>query len=352
MPIVGDRRLLKELEQDAGEHLDAMLRGIAEQFGNAIGGVSRPITDEELGARPDAMKHRYSMLPPNPASITEINKALENIGLLLGASKETVLDQAEAADDEHEFMDRIRSGEEFMFVTDHKQVYDIGITFGLPHMIEQRRQQRAEEAGEDRVPFDRMEHFLHIVVGRALGAMYIGNDNVIDDVLRKGGSVIKTLPSRGGQAIAESDGEPENHRLLRKVCNEIAKQAILTVADQDRGAGIHMALTGEVPKADGDGRLPIQTVSGSICELLVEVCESQHGVQVVPVAPDFPTDIFDPEEAGMVSYGRPRPIRTATQVHDLAEELVEMGNKQRRKAAEQHPHIERFGQEIYYQQPA
>jgi hypothetical protein len=335
--IVKEAALAVELTHTETPKVDAQFLAIAEDaaqrsgsFFSVVGGVAL-----EGETRPDSINHKMTLLPPNVYSTAELDEVLGYVDALLGAENTQML-TAKFSDyaQEHALFERIQNnaesaGEKFLIISNHLQLADQGFTMGLLH----------KAARMNNV--DRIENHLTVVVGRIIGYFQLGDKNVIDGILRKAGSVLKTFPAIGTSEAGELDDG--KLRLVRSICNHWTKQSLGELLDSNEGRIICMAPSGEQDK-EQDGSVLMSHFSGATADLIVEA--NNRGATIIPVFVDYAND------QSIVAFLDPIPPASITSREDcdsIGSEIAATGSLARGEMHHKHPDIARFGNKVIYQ---
>ena len=284
--------------------------------------------------RPDSIKHTpgHTLLPPNPYSNREMADTLGLIDLMLPGQVEDLMAVFSKEAQNLRLFERIEStpdshGGKFLIVSNHLDLPDQGFTMGFLHRV-------AAEQG-----FDRLEHHLIGVVGRLIGYFNLGQLNVVDGILRKVGSVLKTFPSSGSESMTED--EQEVLSLFRRVCNNQTKQVFAEVMDFRDGQIICMAPSGEEDKFDPSMDIVRMRAFGDgTNELIIEACDK--GAVIIPVFVDYGP------EASIVRFLGERTVASRDGCHDVGRDIAAVGTYARAEAKQNHPGVDRFNYPVTY----
>ncbi len=298
----------------------------------------RPIGQTALeGVRPDSVRHERTLLLPNPYSTKEKQEKLLYVDLLLGSSAESLQTTFSAYFEEHRIFERLMAGQKFVIPSNHLELADQGFTAGLVH-----------KAGEEK-GIDRLENHLVMVIGRLLGYYYLGKEgegaeNVIDDILRKVSSVLKTFPAGGSEALPE-DGDALS--IVRSICNSWTKHEHSQLLGSGDGFFILEALSGAQDRHNATrGVVEMREFHKGTCTMLIEACEK--GAELLPLFADYDLTIDAPTRHSMAHFLPPRTVGTIEECHQLGEDLAAAGSHTRGQASLEHPEIERFKIPIAY----
>lgn len=334
LPIQG--RLAFELSQEVSPHIDERMIAMAERATNTPGSFFQPLGREalKLTNRPDSIKHNMTVLPPNAYDSSEIDRTLEYLPLLLGEDLEYTKKQFDEFTESVDMFQRMRPtsdrrGDKFLFVSNHPQLANLGYEAGLLHLS-------AREQG-----IDRLEDHLVIMVGRLVGYFTFDNENVMDGILRKVGSVYKTFPSTGSESMSEDLRVLE---LYRRICNHRTKQAFSELLESRDGKVICIAPSGEEDKYDSvNNELVMRSFGKGTCEMMIDA--SQAGVIIVPVCMDF-----DPS-GSIVKFGEPIEPKTLVSIddcHDVGQAIAGISTLERGKRLAKDPDNRRFNTPVVY----
>lgn len=251
---VEEHRLHRELDSEISPHIDEIMLSMAHAVIERTGSdFFTPVTSDYLSALPrhDAVNHRLTYLPPNPASSKQLDGSLDLVDLLLGDTAEGALGKFNDFAENHSLFERIENGETFIFPSNHLELQDQGFTLGLFH------KSAREVAG-----MDRFEHFATIMVGRLLGyfKLTLTDQNVIDDVLRPAAGVLKTFPTDGGEAMQEDGAFPDLGN-FRKACNARATETFEDLTESHTGRAVILAGGGAQDGKDAEGNNVINRFS-------------------------------------------------------------------------------------------
>jgi len=282
--------------------------------------------------RPDAIRHTKTLLPPNPISGQEVTKTLSLVDMMLGEQVPEI--QSIFSDEirninlfEHMKATPEKAGGKFIIVSNHLQLSDQGFTLGFLHKV-------ALEHG-----IDRLEHHLTAVIGRAIGYFQFGELNAVDDILRKVGSVLKTFPSSGSEALTED--EQQSLMIFRGICNHFTKQAFSELITSRTGRIICMAPSGEQDKFNAEREVVTMSSFGKgTSELMIEACEQD--ALIIPVYVDYGND------ASIVKFLEPRSVSSIEDCHQVGQDIAATGTYARGEATGKYPQIKRFHYPVTY----
>ncbi|MEL7209370.1 MAG: hypothetical protein AAGK32_14235, partial [Actinomycetota bacterium] len=203
---------------DVQSHIDEQLYLLAEQVVATEAGALFETIDRSVidgSTTPDAIDHSAVLLPANPYTGAEQEEILGLLDVLHGDQVPVLSERFAEFCAEHDVFKRMRSGETFIFPSNHLELQDQGFTLGYLHKA-------AQQAG-----VDRLEHHITLMIGRLLGYLRLGDRNVIDDILRKVGGVLKTFPVSGSEVMDEglvTEDDLDNRlKIFRRSANERTK---------------------------------------------------------------------------------------------------------------------------------
>jgi hypothetical protein len=321
---------------DVQAHIDEQMYALAEQVVTTEAGALFDVIDREVMASrppPAAIDHGSVFLAPNPYSGTEQEEILGLLDLLHGeqvpALTEAFVEFARSQD----LFKRVRSGETFIFPSNHLELQDQGFTLGYLH--------RAAQA--DGV--DRLEHHITLMIGRLLGYLRLGERSVIDDILRKVGGVLKTFPVSGSEVIDE--GVVTEHdldrrlKIFRRTANERTRREFERLMGSRQGTIVLLAGGGSRDARDEGGDVFMHPFGKATRSMLANA--SRDGAWLVPLFVDYG------EQISLVEFAEPMRVRDPDAAHHLGEVIAAMGNRQRGMARLTHPGVERFAARIFYE---
>ncbi len=336
--VSGAGRIGVELSRHATPLID-------EQFMKIAGRVaaSSPLFDVidlsqlEQGNRPDAINHDLTLLGPNADNGDQIEQVLSYVDLLLGADTPELQKKFSEQLDEHEVLDRLapkkdQSGQKLIVVSNHLELSDQGFTLGL-------FQKAAREQG-----MDRFENHAVAVIGRAIGYLELkfSGENVIDGILRRAGSVLKTFPSEGTESLPDEERKLALYRIRK---NRDTKHKFGEMIHSHDGRVIFMAPSGEQDSLDADANtVTMRRFGRGTTEMILDA--SRAGAIVLPAFIDYGLN----STPSLVEFSEPRVVRKEADVHAIGEELASIGRKAREDAAILRPDVERFATSIVYGQ--
>ena len=323
---------------DVHHQIDRVLYDSAKKVGGVeLASIFNPISEERIAARPrmDAINHDKAFLGPNSLSTAEIETALALLGILHGEHEAgNIAVFAEFAEREKLF-ERLADGQSFILVGSHLEFQDVG--FNLGYLT-----RAAHQHG-----FDRLEGRITLMIGRLLGYLEVMGLNVIDDILRRASSVLKTFPVSGGEAINEGDitDEDLNRRMkaFRKKQNERTREEFMNLITSDHGHIVIEAGSGSRDAKDEHGHIVMEPFGHGTREDLYLAVRS--GAVVYPVFGDY----GDTEQPSVVEIGPAIDhLDSPEDAHSIGEMIAAMGNRARGAASERHPDVARFKIPIRY----
>ena len=321
---------------DVHTHIDEQLFALAEQVvASEAGALFETIDEEALGADvvPDAIDHDAVYLPPNPYTTAEQEEVLALLDLLHGEQVPALAECFAGFAREHDLFKRVQAGETFVFPSNHLELQDQGFTLGYLHRA-------AREAG-----VDRLENHVTLMIGRLLGYLRLGDRNVIDDILRKAGGVLKTFPVSGSELLDEGvvteDDLDHRLKLFRRSANDGTKRAFQRRVLTSQGALVLLAGGGSRDARDEAGDVYMHPFGKSTRAMLAEAC--RMGAWIVPTFVDYG------DEVSLVEFAEPTRVDDPNAVHHVGEVVAAMGNRQRGMARISHPEVERFAARIFYE---
>lgn len=329
-------RIAAELGNETTPLIDERFLSMAEratsQEGSFFNAIGRTALAEQ---RPDSVNHDLTLLPPNTLSDQETLGILGLVDLMLTAEQSgNLTEQFAAFTAEHQIFERIKAnpekpGDDFIVVSNHLQLPDQGFTMGLFHKA-------AREQG-----LDRLENYLTGVVGRLIGYYQLGDVNVVDGILRKAGSILKTFPSGGTEAMSEDE---QALSLFRAICNHRTKLAFAELLASREGRIVCMNPSGEEDKYNPTlNAIVMRRFGKGTCDMLVDA--SQSGATIVPLFADYGPD------DSIVSFLppiEPGAIQSREDCDLLGESIAATGTFERGRASLEKPDITRYKQKIVY----
>jgi len=331
--LVSAGSIAMELSKETTPKIDEQFLSIAERVASQEGALFRVIGKEALSSamRPDGIKHNLTYLKPNPASDQEVINTIGLEDLMLGDQIPELKSKFEEYINKHDILNNLmpskeKSGSKYLIVSNHLQLPDQGFTLGFFHKV-------AREQG-----IDRLENYSTAVIGRVIGYFQFGELNVIDDILRKVGSVLKTFPSGGSEALS-----PEEEKLMiyRGICNHHTKTAFHEIISSRQGQLIFMAPSGEQDKFNREKNVvTMSSFSKSTSQLMIDACN--EGAVVVPVFVDYGAD------ASIAEFSEPRVVRSIGDCNEVGREIARTGTIHRGIASVNNPSVKRFKTPIEY----
>lgn len=321
---------------DVQAHIDEQMYRLAQQVVATEAGALFEVIDREViesEAPPDAIEHGSVFLAPNPYSGAEQEEVLGLLDLLHGEQVPALTEAFAEFARRHDLFKRVRSGETFIFPSNHLELQDQGFTLGYLH-----RAAQAEGV-------DRLEHHITLMIGRLLGYLRLGERNVIDDILRKVGGVLKTFPVSGSEVIDE--GVVTEHdldrrlRIFRRTANERTRREFERLMHSSQGSIVLLAGGGSRDGRDEAGDVFMHPFGKATRSMLATACRT--GAWVVPLFVDYG------DEISLVEFAEPTRVADPDSVHHIGEVIAAMGNRQRGMARLTHPGVDRFGARIFYE---
>jgi hypothetical protein len=326
-------QLALELASETTPKIDEQFLGIARRVADQDGALFSVISPDLLvgHCRPDAIRHNRAFLPPNPISGEEVTETLSLIDIMLGEQVTEIQSVFAKASNDLQLFDRLEPtkeapGSKFMIVSNHLQLSDQGFTMGFLHKV-------AKEQG-----IDRLENYLTAVIGRAIGYFQFGELNAVDDVLRKVGSVLKTFPSGGSEALTD---EQKALMIFRGICNHHTRQSFAELLNSREGRILFMAPSGEQDKhLDDRGVISMTPFSKATCQMMIDAC--REGAQLVPIFVDYGND------ASIVEFMDARRASNLDECHQIGQDVAMTGTILRGRASAKYADIGRFRVPINY----
>jgi hypothetical protein len=317
------------------EHIDAKMLEMAQQIGKtSTGEFFDPVSEEYLrrNPRPDAVDHHAAYLHPTPISTPDQLSVLGIVDAMQGDQVPGITAQFAEFIRHEKVLERVHEGAKYLFPSNHLALPDQGFTLGY-----------FQKAARESTSFDRLEHYVSVLVGRLLGYYQVGGMNVIDDILRKAGGVLKTFPVSGGEVMDESRVVEEDLDLLlrafRKLCNHQTRQEFDRLMRSSTGHIVLLAGGGAHDTLMADGDVEMHPFGKTTREMMVG---HDPSTLVVPLFVDYGPD------ASLVEFGHPRQVTDPDEVHGIGAEIAALGNRQRRRARQLHPEVGRFRGTIRY----
>ena len=329
-----------QISEMLGVHrqLDHVLHESAKRVGGVeFASIFNPISPEQIAALPriDAINHDQAFLRSSPMSAQETEAALGLLEILHGDFAQPNIDAFTAFVEREKFFERLADGQSFVFVGSHLEFQDVG--FNLGYLTRAAQQQG----------FDRLDTRITLMIGRLLGYLEVMGLNVIDDILRKAGSVLKTFPVSGGEAVNEGDITDEDLgrrvKAFRKRQNARTREEFMNLMTSDHGHIVIEAGSGSRDAKDAQGYVVMEPFAGGTREDLYLAV--QAGASIYPVFGDY----GDRNEPSIVEFGPEiRSLDSANHAHSIGEMIAGMGNRARGAASERHPDVARFRTPIRY----
>jgi hypothetical protein len=321
---------------DVHAHIDEQMYLLAEQVVATEAGALFETIDREViesDVTPDAIDHGSVFLPANPYTTTEREEVLGLLDLLHGEQVPTLTEAFGEFSREHDLFKRVRAGETFIFPSNHLELQDQGFTLGYLHRA-------AQEVG-----VDRLENHITLMIGRLLGYLRLGDRNVIDDILRKVGGVLKTFPVSGSEVIDEGVVTEEDLdrrlKVFRRTANERTRREFERLMHSSQGSIVLLAGGGSRDARDEAGEVYMHPFGRSTRSMLAHACEAR--AWVVPLFVDYG------DHTSLVEFAEPTRITDPDGIHHIGEVIAAMGNRQRGMARITHPTVERFAASIFYE---
>ena len=323
-----------ELGRETTPHIDTQFMTIAEREAAIEGGLFSVIDPDLLEGpnRPDAIRHELTLLQPNAVTDQEIADTLFLVDMMLGEQVPEITEKfAEATDRigifERLQHDRTRPSSKLIVVSNHLELSDQGFTMGFLHKAAEQHQ------------VERLENYLTAVIGRVVGYFNFGEKNVIDGILRKAGSILKTFPSGGSEALTED--EQKALRFFREICNHHTKQAFGELVGAQNGRIITMAPSGEQDRYDAEqGVVHMRTFGKGTCNMIIDACK--QGATVLPVFVDYsPT-------TSIVKFLDTCEPASIDDCHKIGEQIAAVGTEARAKKSKEFPDEKRYKAGIIY----
>ncbi len=329
-----------QIQEMLGVHrqLDKLLYQSATHIGGVeFESIFNPIPVERLTAkpRPDAINHDQAFLRSSPLTSADTERALGLLEILHGPHAQANVDVFVQFCEREKFFERLADGQSFVFVGSHLEFQDVG--FNLGYLT-----RAAHLEG-----FDRLDSRVTLMIGRLLGYLEVMGLNVIDDILRLAGNVLKTFPVSGGEAVNEGDitDEDLNRRVrnFRKHQNARTREEFLNLMTSDHGHIVIEAGSGSRDAKDERGYLVMEPFAQGTREDLY--LASQAGAAIYPIFGDY----GDTSEPSVVEIGQEViSLRSPQHVHAIGEEIASLGNRARGAAQVEHPDVSRFKTPIRY----
>ena len=318
--------------------LDRVLYESAKRVGGVqFESIFNPISRAAIAATPrkDAINHDQAFLRSTPMSSAETETSLALLEILHGDHAEANIQAFVDFTEREKFFDRLVDGQSFIFVGSHLEFQDVGFNLGYLTRAAQRR------------GFDRIDTRTTLMIGRLLGYLEVMGLNVIDDVLRNAGNVLKTFPVSGGEAVNEGDitDEDLNRRVknFRRRQNAQTRSEFMNLMTSDHGHIVIEAGSGSRDAKDAHGFVVMEPFGQGTREDLYDAVRA--GASVYPVFGDY----GDRNEPSILEFGEEiRHLRSAHHAHGIGEIIAGMGNHARGIASEKFPDVRRFKTPIRY----
>jgi hypothetical protein len=329
-----------QIQEMLGVHrqLDKLLYQSATQIGGVeFESIFSPVPPERLSAKPrlDALDHDQTFLRSSPLSSADTERSLGLLEILHGPHAQANVEVFVEFCQREKFFERLADGQSFVFVGSHLEFQDVGFNLGYLTRAAHRH------------GFDRLDSRVTVMIGRLLGYLEVMGLNVIDDILRPVGNVLKTFPVSGGEAVNEGDitDEDLNRRVrtFRKRQNARTREEFLNLMTSDHGNIVIEAGSGSRDAKDERGYLVMEPFGLGTREDLY--LASEAGAAIYPIFGDY----GDAVEPSIVEIGQEvRSLRSPQHVHAIGEEIASIGNRARGAAHEEHPTVARFNTPIRY----
>lgn len=266
--------------------------------------------------RPDAIRHELTVLPPRYKNVAERDHILSMVSFLIGEDENVIREEFHESVNQHDLFNRLDKKQNLIFVGNHLDMADLGFTAALFHS-------EAQKNG-----YTNPENILNVVIGRIVGYFEVnfpGLDgefkwvNVMDDVLRKASTVIKSFPPAGGESMDVN--EFENLKLVREYYNHKTKQAVHEkFALELGGKALALAGSGAQDRITEDKVIMGRYGKGT-AEMIVDAVE--YGAVVVPYFADIGP--IKGEKGSAFKILSPRKPRSIEEVHQIAVETANVG---------------------------
>ena len=329
-----------QLQEMFGVHrqLDAVLYESAQRVGGVeFESIFDPIAREALTATPrkDAINHDQAFLRSSPMSAAETETALGLLEILHGEFSAPNIKAFVEFTDREQIFERLVAGQSFIFVGSHLEFQDVGFNLGY---LTRAAQQRG---------FDRLDTRVTLMIGRLLGYLEVMGLNVIDDVLRKAASVLKTFPVSGGEAVNEGDitDEDLNRRVkaFRRRQNAVTRSEFMNLMTSDHGHVVIEAGSGSRDAKDTHGFVVMEPFAQGTREDLHDAVRA--GASIYPVFGDY----GDRDEPSILEFGAEiRHLDSPHHAHAIGEIIAGLGNRARGAASDKYPKVRRFKTPIRY----
>ena len=280
--------------------------------------------------RPDSINHSQIFLQPNIVKRSEKEQVLGMAALMLGneQTKNMVTDKFSDMADGLDFFRDInpkkgRKGPKLILLSNHAELADLGFHAAGVHFA-------AEKAG-----IENIENFTTVLVGRVIGyfalkeIFNIEEPNVIDGILRKAGSVLKTFPSGGGQGLTKKQSAELG--LYRSYANRRTRLIHShELMSQSSARLIIESASGEEDIIDHSKRqVFLRKFSEGTCRMLIEACN--NGAIIVPLAAKYAPN------NSHLEFLEPLRVTNEEQCHNIGESLAVNVTRLYQKSAEINP---------------
>lgn len=332
-----ESKILRRLERHGlSSSIDDRMLELASHVGGLSAFFSQVSVEYlQQQPRPDAVNHHLAYLPPNVYSSHEQEQTLALVDLMCGEQVPEVTAIFAEYFAKHDVFERLKNGEKFLIPSNHLELPDQGFTLGYISKA-------AREQG-----IDRLEDHITLFIGRLLGYFQLGDKNVIDDILRKAGGILKTFPVSGSEAMREEAVTEDEldfmMKLFRKYSNGRTKHEFERLIRSSEGQMIMMAGGGSQDHKLRSGTVEMHPFGHTTSELLALACKK--GATILPLFADYGSDV------SLVEFGDPMQISSGSEAHRVGEIIAEMGTVARHRAITEHPEIERFKGDIVYPTP-
>ncbi len=330
----------EQLQEMFGVHrqLDHVLYESAQRVGGVeFESIFNPIAPEALKATPrmDALNHDLVFLRASPMSAADTERALGLLEILHGDFATPNIEAFVEFTNREKLFERLADGQSFVLVGSHLEFQDVG--FNLGYLT-----RAAHQRG-----FDRLDTRTTLMIGRLLGYLEVMGMNVIDDILRKAASVLKTFPVSGGEAINEGDitNDDLNRRVkaFRKRQNARTRDEFLHLITSNHGNIVIEAGSGSRDAKDENGFVVMEPFAAGTREDLF--LAARAGAAIYPVFGDY----GDRNEPSIVEFGPEiRHLDSPHHAHTVGETIASIGNRARGAASQIHPNVARFQTPIRY----
>jgi hypothetical protein len=336
-------KALMELGHEVTPEIDREMIGIARRVSEQDGALFNVIDPKYLvrGNRPDAINHQKTLLAPNRNNRIETVQTLDLVDVLLRDQVTEIKAKFAEAFGSIGLLDRIvadpdRPGAKFILPSNHLQLADQGFSIGMMHKV-------ANEHG-----LDSIENHITAVIGRVVGYFEFNGQNVIDGILRKVCSVLKTFPVAGSESMTD---EERVLTLVRRAFNDRTQVEFNNLVNSREGNALFVAPSGEQDKYDPLTNIVTMSRFGrGTCQMMIDACS--QGAEVVPLFVDYDYDLMSDAPRSLVRVLEPRVVGSIQDCHDIGEEIAAAGREEREAAVEDGSFVKRFSASITYQQAA